>query len=72
CIVNTGIVPEKILEKYKEEDAYQVVLDEDKIGDLGCKVIKGNIINIRDLVRHDPYKLAKIATDLLATAKRNL
>jgi len=71
CIVNTGKVPEKLLEKYKGKKAYPIVVDEEKIKELGCEIIKANVIDTKDLVRHDPEKLAKIIMDLVSQGKKH-
>ena len=72
CIANTGKVPSKLLQKYKEENAYPVLLvDEEKVKKLGCAVIEADIINTKNFVRHDSQKLAKIIIDLLAAIKKH-
>lgn len=71
CIVNMGKVPEDLLEKYKGEGAYPVTADEEEARALGCEIIKANIIDTKDFVRHDPYKLAKIIIDLLSALKKH-
>lgn len=65
-IANSGRVPEKLLERYAEEKAYPVDVDISNIKKLGCEVIKANIINTEDYVRHNPYKLAKIIFELIS------
>ncbi len=62
-IANTGRVPEKLLEKYAQEKAYPVVLDKEAIKKLGCEIIRANIVNTEDYVRHNSYKLARIIFD---------
>ncbi|NQT22892.1 MAG: YvcK family protein [Candidatus Omnitrophica bacterium] len=65
-IVNTGLVPDKLLGKYSEEKAYPVAIDTQAIKELGCETIKGNIVNTEDYVRHDSHRLAKLIIDLVA------
>jgi uncharacterized cofD-like protein len=67
CVVNTGRVPENLIEKYKGKDASTVVPDVDAIEKMGYKVIKGNVISTTDYVRHDPEKLAKIISDFASS-----
>ena len=43
---------------YAKEGAYPVAIDEEKIAALGLGLIKADIINETDLIRHDPDKLA--------------
>lgn len=71
CIVNIGRVPARLLEKYKEESASPVFVDEEKIKQLGCITIEADIVNTKDFVRHDSYKLAKIIIDLLSAVKKH-
>ncbi|UCD54826.1 MAG: YvcK family protein [Candidatus Omnitrophota bacterium] len=71
CIVNTGKVPPKLLGKYKEENAYPVTVDEEKVKQSGCEVIKANVIDTKDFVRHDSHKLAKIIIDLLSAIRKH-
>lgn len=71
CIVNTGRVPEGLLEKYEEESAYPINVDEEKIKELGCEVVKANVINTRDFVRHDSQKLARIIIELISAVRKH-
>lgn len=64
-IANTGRIPEELMHKYAEEKAYSVELDSENVKKLGCETIKANIINTKDYVRHNPYKLARIIFDLI-------
>ncbi len=66
-IVNTGKVPDNLMEKYKQEDASPVTPDMDVIEKMGYKIIDGNVINTTDYVRHDPEKLAKIVSDFASS-----
>jgi len=65
CIVNTAKVPPLLLEKYKEENAYPIHIDKNRIEGLGCKVIEANVIDAKNVVRHDSAKLARIIIDLV-------
>lgn len=60
CIVNNGAIPQNFIDKYKLEQAMPVQLDADKIRGLGYKVIADNFVDIKEVVRHDAKKLAKI------------
>jgi len=64
-IANSGKVPQYMLGKYREENAYPVELDSDNVKKLRCEIIRANIINTRDYVRHNSAKLAKIIIDLI-------
>lgn len=63
CVVNDGVIPEEIINKYKEQHSDVVVLDIDVIKQQGHNVIEGDIVKVDDMVRHDPEKLAKVIFD---------
>lgn len=69
CIVNTGKVPQFLLEKYKLENAYPVVTDVDRIKAMGYNVIADSVISTENYVRHDSSKLAKIVIGLITDLK---
>lgn len=72
CILNFAPIPPQFVEKYKQEDAYPVVADLEKIEEMGFSVIKDNLVSAKDCVRHDAQKLARIIVDLIeAKAKVN-
>jgi len=71
CIVNTGKVPGKLINKYKEEGAYSIDVDEDVAESMGCELIEADLVNTRNLVRHDSQKLAKLIIDLLEAVKKH-
>ncbi len=58
-LVNSKVLSEDMLEHYAKEGAYPVEIDEDAISALGLGLIKADIINENELIRHDPEKLAK-------------
>lgn len=69
-IVNTGHIPQSILDKYAKEEAYPVVLDPAKIKALGYTVIESDIITAKDIVRHNPRRLVKIIAEVINNAKK--
>jgi len=71
CIANMGKVPVRILGKYREESATPVLVDEEKVKQLGCVVVEADIINVKNVVRHDSQKLAKIIMDLLSAVRKH-
>lgn len=71
CIVNTGRVPEGLLDKYKDQDAYPVIPDIDVIKKMGYETVTGNVVSIKDYVRHDATKLARIISELPLAKKYN-
>ncbi|OYT41937.1 hypothetical protein B6U80_00060 [Candidatus Pacearchaeota archaeon ex4484_26] len=58
-IVNTAKAPENLMKKYQEEYKSQVIPDIEKIKAKN-KVIKGDFLRRKNLLRHDSYKLAKV------------
>ncbi len=65
CIVNTASVPEDILKRYLQENSSMVAADTYKIRALGYRAIEDDIISVKEFVRHDPEKLAKIIFGLI-------
>ena len=73
CIVNTKPVPPHLLEKYQQEEAYPVESDIERMRELGCQVVTGDIISTENYVRHDPDKVAKLIIQLIVgTRSRSL
>ena len=61
CIVNNGLIPQDIIEKYKLEHSSFVGVDLDKIRSLGYKVIADNLVSITNkVIRHNDFNLAQI------------
>jgi len=60
CVVNNKVPDAKLLVKYEQEKAFPIEPDYLEIKKMGYKVIKGNVLHITDLVRHDYKKLAKV------------
>ena len=71
CVVNTGRIPPELFEKYEGENAYPVLVDEERMKALGCEIIKANVIDTDKVVRHDPHKLAKIIAELASALKKH-
>lgn len=71
CIVNTARIPEGMLQRYKEEGANCVIADSENLKKLKCKAIEAHIVTIKDYVRHDAEKLAKIIVDLVNSLKKS-
>ena len=71
-LVNTGKVPEEILERYRSKGADFVEFDENALEMLGVRAVKGNFTQISDspavkhVVRHDPRKLAQMLFRIIA------
>jgi len=61
--------PEDLLERYRQEDAYPVETDIERIRALGYQVVAEGLISTEDYVRHDPDKVAKIVVQLIVGAR---
>ena len=70
CIINTGVIPGGLLEKYKGENAIRVEPDKETIRKMGYRVIEANIIDAKDYIRHNPYKLSRIIMNLVGEHTR--
>ena len=65
CILNLAEVPLEFIENYKREGAHPVIVDAEKVEEMGFFAIKHDLVNTQDYVRHDSQKLAKIIVDLI-------
>jgi len=66
CVMNIAKAPKEFLEKYKQEKSFTVVVDSQRIRDLGYRVVEEKLIGLTDFVRHDPQKLSKLIFDIIA------
>ena len=66
-VVNNQKVPTNLLAKYEKEGAYPVSNDKAEMKRLGVKIVKANIINSQDYIRHNPKRLAKIILDIVSS-----
>lgn len=66
CIVNSTVIPNDMLVKYRSEQSDPVQVDETVIESMGAYVRKADLVNIRDYVRHDSHKLARAVMDIVA------
>lgn len=65
CVVNNAPVPPELLARYREEGAYPVSADVEKIQKKGYAVIEGEMIDSANYVRHNPQKLSALLINLL-------
>ncbi|MEW5867428.1 MAG: YvcK family protein [Bacillota bacterium] len=68
-LVNIGEVPPRLAERYRQEGAYPVIVDCDKLRELGVSVVEGNLISNTNYARHDPARLARVIMRMLAEAR---
>ena len=64
CIVNTGRIPQALVDQYTEEGAHPLKHETQRIRELGYKVIEADLVKNVDFVRHNTRKLAKIITEI--------
>ncbi len=64
-VVHAGPVPPGLREKYRRDRAYPVVVDAMTAIKLGVQVIRANLLDDADLVRHQPDRLARVILDHL-------
>ena len=64
-IINTERGTKSLIDKYREEGAYPVKFDRDKIKAKQIKIIEGNLLSSNKYLRHDPDETAKKILDLL-------
>ena len=58
-VANNEIIPDEILELYKEEISTQILIDMDELDAMGVQVIEDNFLNITNKqARHNPIKTA--------------
>ena len=65
CVVNTGRVPPTLLDKYRQEGAFPVEADVDRIRAMGYQVLAHDIVSTEDYVRHDSDQVAKLVIQLI-------
>jgi uncharacterized cofD-like protein len=70
AIVNVGVIPAPLQQKYAKEGAVAVEPDSARIRDFGYAVIEEDLVSATDHVRHDSTKLARIIGSLLNLERR--
>jgi len=64
-IANSSLAPEALYRKYKKQGSTRVKIDEDSIEKrFNIALIKADLLTHKDLLRHDPKKLAKVVISL--------
>ena len=58
-------MPPALLEKYRQEGAFPVEADVDRIRAMGCQVLAHDVVSTEDYVRHDPEQVAKLIIQLI-------
>lgn len=63
-VINSGLLPEKIVQRYSKEKAYPVEPDIGEIKKLAKNIVAKPIASAGTLLRHDSGKLARILVDI--------
>ena len=70
CLINDAVVSsEAALNRYRQENAYPVAADADRIKAMGIKVIASDFLSVADYVRHDSKKLTQALIKLIETQR---
>ena len=70
CLINDAVVSnEEALNRYRNENAYPVAADDDRIKAMGIKVISADLLSVADYVRHDSKKLTQALIKLIETQR---
>ena len=64
-LVNDSPISPEMQDYYAAKGAYPVEVDEDAINALGVGFVKADIINEKELIRHDPDKLSKAVMNMV-------
>ena len=64
-IVNGQAVKSDKLQKYEFKGAYPVPIDQRDLAGLGVRVVRGELLDESDMVRHDPHRLAETVIKLV-------
>jgi uncharacterized cofD-like protein len=64
-LVNTGQPSEAALVKYRSVGSHLVEADNDRIRQMGLRVLRGDVTSETDIVRHDPMKVVQRLLSLL-------
>ncbi|WP_243137209.1 gluconeogenesis factor YvcK family protein [Heliorestis convoluta] len=68
-IVNREKIPHQLLRKYEKKGQKPVAVDYKNLERQGCQVVQAKLINIENLVRHDPVRLSQTIMDLVMKEK---
>ena len=70
CLINDAVVSnEEALNRYRNENAYPVAADGDRIKAMGVKVIAADLLSVADYVRHDSKKLTQVLIKLIESQR---
>jgi uncharacterized cofD-like protein len=64
-LINNQRIPARLLAKYKEEKAFPVVLNSERIKAAGYVPVMGQFLSKSDIIRHDPAKIAQVIINIV-------
>ncbi|MEW6365574.1 MAG: gluconeogenesis factor YvcK family protein [Acidobacteriota bacterium] len=70
-IVNTGRPSASLLRRYRRQDQDLVTFSRDEVSQLQYEVIAGGLISQKELIRHNPDKLAAVLIEVLLRGRMN-
>ena len=70
-LVNSHPISEDMKRYYADKGAYPVIVDEEAVNDLGIGLVRADIINESDVIRHDPDKLCKAVMKMIYDFRPN-
>jgi uncharacterized cofD-like protein len=62
-VANRQSVSPKVARRYRAQGAEPVVIDSPELQKLGCRVVLDNLLDERDVIRHNHKRLAKLLLD---------
>jgi len=65
-VANQQPVSPKVARRYRAQGAEPVIIDLKELNKLGCQVILDNLLDERDVIRHDHRRLARLLLDKFA------
>lgn len=72
AVLNSARLPRDIAERYKEEGAFPVVCDSERVEARGIVPVIEDLIDNADLARHDPERLAQVIIEIMSQTHPNL
>jgi uncharacterized cofD-like protein len=70
-VANRQPVSPKVVRRYRAQGAEPVVIDLPELQKLGCRVMLDNLLDERDVIRHNHKRLAKLLLDKFCCPTRN-
>ncbi len=65
CLANSAPVPESLLDRYQQEDAAPLNIDQERIAQMGIELVEAPVAQDKgDYARHDPERLASAILEL--------